>query len=216
MTTIRKVTFAGAVQGLATESLPDDLIEQLQWDMPGTILKRGSRSTVTQTDLQALPIVIKQYKTLALHRRLRYALTRSRARQNWETGQAMADLGLPIVRPLGFFEETNFRIPRRALLIAPFQKGITLDQYHAPDTLAPKLREIFQTMAKNRITHGDLKATNIIIDQEGRPHFIDNDDASLHHSQRRYEKARQKDERQFLRNWESDPALHDLFRNLFR
>ncbi len=215
METICKATISG-VQGLAVDSLPDELVREIKWDMPGTILKPGSRSTVTQVDLRGKSLVIKQYKSLSLRRRLRYALTRSRARQSWETGHAMADLGIPIVRPLAFCEETRFGIPRRALLISPFQKGTSLDQYDHPEEVSSNLRAVFKKMAENKITHGDLKASNIIIDEDGQAHFIDNDAAHLHRSPKRYQKARKKDEKQFFLNWQSDPRRQEAFRDIFR
>ena len=187
----------------------------MRWDLPGDLLKAGSRSTVTRVDLGENAYVFKQYKSLALHRRIRYALVRSRARQSWENAQTLADFGLPIVRPIAFFEETFLKIPGRALLIMPFQKGTPLDEYQDMERVAPKLKAIFNSMAHHQVTHGDMKASNIIIAENGDPQFIDIDASLIHRSQTAYLKARQKDKARFLKNWEGNGKARAIFAEVF-
>lgn len=204
------------LRGLVHENTPPELLENISWDLPGTSLKKGSRSTVNRIEIGRNSYVFKQYKSLKLHRRLRYALTRSRARQSWENGQTLSDLGIPVVRPLAFFEETFLKIPQRALLIMPFQEGTSLDKYPHLDKIAPSLKEIFKTMAEHRVTHGDLKATNILIDKNGNPQFIDIDASLVHRQEKSYQKARQKDEARFLKNWQDNPEAAAIFSDIFR
>lgn len=215
MSSIRKISSPLARQALALDSTPDSLLSAAQWDLKGTLLKPGSRSTVTRVEFENRSYVFKQYKALSLHRRLRYALTRSRAQQSWENGQTLADLGIPVVRPIAFFEESSWGIPRRSLLIMPFLKGTPLDQYSGLQEIEPTLRKIFRTMAKHRITHGDLKANNILVDDEGRPHFIDIDASKIHNREASYLKARKKDQERFLRNWQNHPEGKDAFGKIF-
>lgn len=215
MANIRKVTTPSGLPGLALDGFNDALLASINWDSKGELLKPGSRSTVTKVKVEDTLYVFKQYKSLRLHRRIRYALTRSRARQSWENGQTMADLGLPVVRPLAFFEESFLGIPGRSLLIMPFQKGTPLDEFSALDEIVPRLKETFQKMAENEVTHGDLKATNIIVDDQGQPHFIDIDASRIHRSADSYLKARAKDEARFLRNWRDSPEAGEIFRDIF-
>lgn len=215
MPSVRNIDSPLAGRALALDDTPNELLSAAAWDIQGTLLKPGSRSTVTRVDLAGKAYVFKQYKALSLNRRLRYAFTRSRARQSWENGQAMADFGLPIVRPLAFFEESNLGIPGRSLLIMPFQEGIPLHEYEDLEKVAPALREIFRKMADHKITHGDLKATNILIDRNGSPHFIDIDASRIHSNDSSYRAARQKDEERFLRNWEDHPEGQRVFREIF-
>ncbi len=215
MTKIRKITTAAGLSGLALNSAPEDLLSTINWDVPGSLLKPGSRSVVSRVEIGKTSFVFKQYKSLGFHRRVRYALSRSRARQSWQNGQIMADLGLPIVRPLAFFEECHWGIPGRALLIMPFQKGTPLNEYSTPEKVAPFLKEVFQSMSRNRITHGDLKATNILVDEHARPHFIDIDASMIHRSKASYLKARQKDEARFQKNWQDTPNALKIFQTIF-
>jgi len=213
------ITAADGATGLAEDNLSPALLALLQrpqelWHPEGTILKPGSRSTVTRLDLGDESFVIKQYKALRFHRRLRYALTRSRARQSWENGQVMARLGIPVARPLALLEETSLGIPGRAIVLMPFQAGSALSEKHFP-SIADKLHHIFALMRTHRITHGDLKSSNILIDQNGTPHFIDLDASLLHHSPSSFEKARAKDKARFSKNWDTNSTLAKAMATVF-
>lgn len=221
----RAIAAADGTTGLAEDSLSPALLALLQrpqelWHPEGTILKPGSRSTVTRLTLGHESFVIKQYKALRFHRRLRYALTRSRARQSWENGQVMARLGIPVARPLAILEETSCAIPGRSIVLMPFQTGTALSEEHLPDlpdlpAIAAKLHQAFSLMRTHRITHGDLKASNILIDENNDPHFIDLDASLLHRSPASFEKDRAKDEARFAKNWDSNPALAQAMAGVF-
>lgn len=215
MVKIHPINRSNHLPGLALESAPPELLKIMHWDLPGDLLKAGSRSTVTRVEVGANAYVFKQYKSLALHRRIRYALTRSRARQSWENGQALADFGLPIIRPIAFFEETFIKVPGRALLIMPFQKGTPLDEYKDMESVAPKLKAVFNSMARHQVTHGDMKASNIIIAENGDPQFIDIDASLIHRSRTAYLKARQKDKSRFLKNWEGKEKASAILAEVF-
>ncbi|SHI85524.1 tRNA A-37 threonylcarbamoyl transferase component Bud32 [Rubritalea squalenifaciens DSM 18772] len=193
------------------------------WIAPGESLKQGSRSTVTRIDLEGISYVAKIYKKMPFHRRLRYALTRSRAFQSWETGHAMLEAGIPIARPLAIVEERPMGIPARAALLMENAVGedlLSLVQRQALDSdqlkeIAAKLQVVFFTMEKKRITHGDFKATNIILDDTLSPTFIDNDAAILHQSQKSYQPAAEKDRKRFMANWQTHPEAQEAFRDVF-
>ena len=218
----RRIVAADGTAGTAEEDLPSALVDFLAspeklWRPTGDVLKPGSRSTVTRTTVDGTDYVIKQYKAMPFHRRVRYALTRSRARQSWQNGQVMARLGIPVVRPLALLEESSLGIPARAILIMPYQVGDFLSEAHAPGIagVATALHEVFALMRRHRITHGDLKATNIIIDETGAPHFIDLDATLIHTSEQAFARARAKDEARFRRNWEDGSPLAEALAGVF-
>ena len=218
----REIVGDDGITGLAEEDLPLPLLELLaspekRWQARGDILKPGSRSTVSRLRFADADFVIKQYKALQLHRRIRYALTRSRARQSWENGQVMARLGIPVVCPIALMEERSLGIPSRSILVMPYQAGGFLSEEHLPDIarISASLREVFASMKSHRITHGDLKASNIIIDEDLTPHFIDLDATMLHSSTRSFERARSKDEDRFHRNWEQGSPMSKALAEVF-
>ena len=193
------------------------------WEVEGSILKKGSRSTVKSIQVGSHELVIKIYKKMPLHRRFRYALTRSRARQSWESAQVMLAAGIPVAQPLALLEEHQLGIPSRAALLMETASGedllglverneLTPDQIA---TIAQSLQSIFCTMRVAKITHGDLKATNIIIDRDLQPVFIDIDAAQQHRSTASYRKLQVKDECRFLANWQSTPEVAKAFAQVF-
>lgn len=214
------------ISGRCERILPDAVREILRspdrlWK-PGKVLKPGSRSTVSLIEADGRSYVLKQYKSLALHRRLRYALTRTRAEQSWETGQAMAALGLPVARPLAVLVERRFGIPARAVLLMEHIEGPSLadlvegsaDSGTLRD-IARQLRETFARMEDHHVVHGDLKASNIIIRAGGRVALIDIDAAEVAVSGARFRRLRGKDRLRFLRNWEKSPEAAEIFRGVF-
>ena len=58
-----------------------------------------------------------------------------------------------------------------------------------------------------RISHGDLKATNLLWDQ-GRIVLIDLDAMVQHRSVRQHARAWQRDRSRLLRNWPQDSVLY--------
>lgn len=193
------------------------------WSAEGETLKLGSRSTVTRIDLEGVSYVAKIYKRMPFHRRLRYAFTQSRAFQSWNTGHKMSGVGIPVARPLTIVEERPFGIPARAALLmenAPGQDLLDLVQRNVlgKDQLAiiaEKLTAIFSIMREKQITHGDFKATNILIDSSLSPTFIDIDAAQIHSCASSYKQAAEKDQKRFMANWQTHPEAQEAFRDVF-
>lgn len=187
------------------------------------MLKNGSRSTVLRTEIDGAPYILKIYKKMAFHRRLRYALTRSRAFQSWDSGQSMAEAGIPVAQPLAILEERNFCIPGRSILLMPVAHGndlLTLVQENKLSSeqlekIAVKLTAIFEQMKAASLTHGDMKATNILIDDQLNPMLIDIDGAILHRSAKSLEALRAKDAARFMKNWQIHPEAQEVFRDVF-
>ena len=223
----RPITAAPNIMGLAERTLPDAVIAYLQspqklWKTAGTVLKAGYRSTVIQVDIDGSPFVLKQYTKLGLHRRVRYALTRTRAIQAWQAGHVMAALRLPVARPLAVLTETQLGIPARSALLMQLLPGKTLldlVEQGAPisqlEPLAQQLSKFFEVMAKYRITHGDMKATNIIVSAEGKLSFIDLDATEISRSSARFGKRREKDRLRLGRNWQTHPVAAKVFHDVF-
>jgi len=215
-------------KGLCLQDCPQNVRNFLEalpptWACEGEMLKNGSRSTVKSTSIDGTSYVVKIYKKMPFHRRLRYALTRSRAFQSWESGQAMAEEGIPVARPLAILEERHLGVPARAALLMPVAQGDDLLSLVERKLLSPsqlteiaeKLTEVFDTMMGASLTHGDMKATNILIGDSLQPTLIDIDGAIIHRSLKKFEASRAKDQARFMKNWQTHPAAQEAFRDVF-
>ena len=75
------------------------------------------------------------------------------------------------------------------------------------------LIEAFKILREHRITHGDLKASNILLRWE-RPVLIDLDAMRQHRTVSSYHNALNNDVCRFLQNWQNSPQLLDIARRL--
>jgi tRNA A-37 threonylcarbamoyl transferase component Bud32 len=190
----------------------------------GTILKKGSRSTVARVDIEGTSFVLKTYKLMSIHKRIRYALTESRCFQSWRLAQMMRSLGVEAATPWAVIEEYHTGLPGRAMLVLEEVPGKSLGQFvkeqiHSEgdlEIIASKLRQIFALLRSARITHGDLKASNILVDHHLEPRFVDTDGARLHFSALSYNKAQARDQKRFEANWENLPTVRKIFDSVFQ
>jgi len=64
-----------------------------------------------------------------------------------------------------------------------------------------------------KAVHGDMKASNFILDDSGGLQLIDLDSLVFHVPNQHYEREKAKDLARFLRNWQDCPELLELFRS---
>ncbi|MDH3687889.1 MAG: lipopolysaccharide kinase InaA family protein [Gammaproteobacteria bacterium] len=187
-------------------------------DRGGSILKTDRASTVGLAEIDSRTLVIKRYNTRGIGHAIRRSLRRSRASICWRNAHDLLNIGVETPRPVGFIEQRFGPVRRRSYLITEYVQGevcLSFFQSNKNDELLSKvttgLVTVFQTLAKCRMSHGDLKATNIII-QEGCPILIDLDGMHSHRSTFAFQRAFERDKERFLRNWSEMPAIEELFR----
>ena len=188
---------------------PDAVIEG------GHALKMGGSSTVARIDQGARQLVIKRYNIKGFLHWLKRFWRPSRAWHSWCEGNRLAFLGIATPRPLAVLERRILWLRFQAYLITEHTAGediIARFASCAPDRLPPEtelaaLDELFAALVRERISHGDLKGTNILW-QDGRWALIDLDAMQQHAGAASFAPAYAKDRARFLRNWPVDSALH--------
>ena len=97
--------------------------------------------------------------------------------------------------------------------------GEYFSQSHLTDQnkkmMADKIVQLFNQLAQLRLTHGDLKMTNMLI-RDGEPVLIDLDGMQEHSCSFGFKQAFRKELNRFLENWKDQPALYQLFEGLFK
>ena len=76
--------------------------------------------------------------------------------------------------------------------------------------MAGRILSLFERMRELCVTHGDMKAANIMI-ADGRPVLLDLDAMCWHRSVGRFQRARKRDLARFCSNWSDSPVLQKLF-----
>ena len=192
---------------------PDEAVRQ------GQILKDGRTCTVAQVGEDGLGVVVKRYNLKSLGHAMQRFWRPSRAWHSWREGHRLLFFGVATPKPLALIEERIGPLRRRAFLLNEFCPGLSLMQCLSADRepaaeMASEIIGLFETLNRLRISHGDMKATNLLW-HEGRIVLIDLDAVEQHRSARSYARAWRRDRARFLHNWPESSVLYQwLDRNL--
>ncbi|MCL2635648.1 MAG: hypothetical protein FWD50_03330, partial [Betaproteobacteria bacterium] len=156
----------------------------------GQRLKDGGTCTVAAVEAGGRTLVIKRYNL----KHWRHALSRvwrpSRAWHSWQAAHRLDYCGIATPRPLALIEERIGLLRRRAFLVTKHCPGVNLltclDPAQEPEPpMQEALRDLFASLHELRISHGDLKATNLLW-HDGQIVLIDLDALTQHRSQRAF------------------------------
>jgi len=147
----------------------------------GVILKRGNTCFVSKVRLNGTDIVIKRYNHKGWVHSLRHTIKGSRARKCWLFGHRLEGLGIACAKPLAFIEQRQGGLIRQSYIINAFIDGPDIARAAAalPDDsarhrIAERTCRMLGELVRCGLTHGDLKAGNILI-RNGHPVLIDLD-----------------------------------------
>lgn len=152
-------------------------------------------------------LVIKRYNTRNHWHIFKRALRKSRGRHCWEMSLLLEQTpGLQTPKRVRLIEKHWGPFKGRSYFISQYISGRTV--LEALPTLSPKeqtktintICAVFLLLASNKISHGDMKASNFILADE-KIYLIDLDAARHHSSTFMHRRAYQKDRSRFLKNW---------------
>lgn len=173
------------------------------------MLKDGGSATVVA--LPEMGWVIKRYNLKGRFHWLKRQFGRSRAKNAWLAGYFLRALGVATPLPIAFLEERKNGLVGRCWLITRSVAGQGLDQYPADRILEPRFRrpllELFLLMRRFGFAHRDMKASNVLLAEEGVS-IIDLDACRQYKLPRRAARARARDQARLLRNWPAESLLH--------
>ncbi|OQY03010.1 MAG: hypothetical protein B6I25_08580 [Planctomycetales bacterium 4572_13] len=163
----------------------------------GIVLKDGISTRVVRCVYNGWDIVIKRYNYQGLWHSLRHTIKGSRAKKCWRFGHLLTAAGIGCAAPLGIVEERRFGMIRQSYIINAFVAGPLLyvpmnDPNCSPQQrheIVQKAEGILEQLGQNRLTHSDMKSSNMII-SEGQPVLIDLDSMRRHHRKGPYFKNR--------------------------
>ena len=168
----------------------------------GTPLKLGNSSTVIRIHLDGVPYIVKRYNIKGLLHRMRRWFKR-RARHAWCNGHLLAFLNIATAKPVALLEQRWGWLNDVCYLVMPDCGERNLGQALAShpdqfDQLVSPTVELLRGLQAAGLQHGDLKATNFVIDMP-QVRLIDYDALSAGSNQR--------DIKRFLANWQAQPEL---------
>lgn len=177
-----------------------------RWLEQGVPLKRGNTATLALVEHGGRKLVIKRYNIKNAAHALSRCWRPTRAWHSWVEGHRLTALGFVTPRPLALIERRFGPLRGRAWLVVEHCAGQNLIENPPAGVTIDAVRDLFSQLAAARISHGDMKATNLIW-HNGRICLIDLDSMQQHESQASYQRAWQKDRSRFLRNWSAESEL---------
>jgi tRNA A-37 threonylcarbamoyl transferase component Bud32 len=166
----------------------------------GKVLKRGNTCFVCLVEINGRPVVIKRYNHKGFWHSFRQTLQGSRARRCWLHGHRFDELRIPTPTPLAFIEKTRGGLVYCSYILNAFTEGVKFDKFlrdlsrieSEQAQMFERVEATLRHMEQYRITHGDLKPSNILITSQG-PTLIDLDSVRVHQIGIIFRRARDKD-----------------------
>lgn len=209
---------------MADRSLPAWVVEKLWRDSDalvrsGRMLKDGDRCTLVRLDTRE-GFVLKRYNLRGPLHTAGHWFLRSRAALNWNHSRHLAESGLATPRVSAMLEERFGPLRMRSLVLMEFVPGVPLLEAVKKGQLdsakleqvADQFATVWRTLGEQRIGHGDMKASNFIVGEDGRLWLIDLDGMHVRRSTALLARERRQDYERFMRNWEDRPEVAAVFR----
>ena len=200
----------------ALRALLEDPDRYLESGAP--LLKDGNTSTVGIAVVGGERFLVKRDNIKGFWHGVKRALRGTRAARSWRNAHLLRLRGVSTATPIALLERRRGRGPGIAYFVSECVEGpdcrtyfgsrsVTLEEKRAT---ARKVAELIGALRAARLSHGDLKATNILLSAAG-PVLIDIDALRTHRSEAALARAHAKDRARFLRNWEGDAEVARLF-----
>ena len=182
------------------------------------VLKNGNTSTVWLTSVGDYKLVVKRYNIKGTLHAAKRALRRSRAAISWKNAHRLEYYGIGTGPPVALIEERFGPFRKRAYFISEWVEGEDCIHFFAVNRANPHkeakaiqtITDLLAKFAELKISHGDMKGTNIILTANGFA-VIDLDSLLEHRTHFGFMRRFRRDVRRFMENWQGQPRIYNLF-----
>lgn len=182
------------------------------------LLKEGDTTTVALVTIDNHKLVVKRYNIKNFWHGFRRCFKKTRAKTCWQSAHRLLQQGIATAKPVACIEKYFSLIPQKAYYISAYVTGnnaADFFQQTASETqqssMAKHIIQLLTKLSNAQTSHGDMKATNIII-SDAKPVLIDLDAMRRHRFAWRFKRAFRRDINRFLKNWRYMPKIMKLFR----
>jgi tRNA A-37 threonylcarbamoyl transferase component Bud32 len=166
----------------------------------GQILKSGNTCFVSRINWAGEDVVVKRYNHKGIMHTVRHTIKRSRARRSWLHAHRLGMLNVATPRPLAYLEHCKSRLVWKSYFVTKYVEGQRLYVFlrdsnvtkQQRSTVTTQIGALLAKLEKHRISHGDLKHSNILITESG-PVLTDLDAMITHRWNCMYKTRRAKD-----------------------
>jgi tRNA A-37 threonylcarbamoyl transferase component Bud32 len=171
----------------------------------GQILKNGNTCYVSRLMWNGKDVVVKRYNHKGFIHSLRHTIKGSRARRAWIHAHRLGMLEIATPKPLAYIERRRGRLVWKSYLVTEYVQGQEFCYFLEDKSIsqeehsivAHQVIDLLDKIGKYKISHGDLKHSNILITENG-PTITDLDGMKVHKFHWAYKARRNKDIARFL------------------
>lgn len=186
------------------------------------MLKKGRSSTVIKVTIDGREVVVKRYNMKNAWHRLRRMFRQTRAEHCWRLAHKLCLFQVKTAAPVAYVESNWFGLRGKSYYVMDYVPGVDIKTYFMPfetepyraATLIQSVCQLLASLQQLEITHGDLKATNMIVNHKQQPVLIDLDGANEHLTLSGLHHAWRDEMQRFLRNFDDMPALLQIMQRL--
>ncbi|MBN2138819.1 MAG: glycosyltransferase [Sedimentisphaerales bacterium] len=152
----------------------------------GEILKDSS-SYISRFTWNNTDIVVKRYNYRGIVYSLRHIIMSSRAKKSWLHAHRLGAIKVPTPKPLAYIDRFKGLLIHTSYIVTEYTEGQKLYYYLRNDSIdneqrseaLRRVQELLAELAQYRLTHGDVKPSNILMSPNG-PTLTDLDGMHLH------------------------------------
>jgi tRNA A-37 threonylcarbamoyl transferase component Bud32 len=184
----------------------------------GRLLKAGNTCTLALVTAGGLSLVIKRYNIKNTWHAIKKCPRPSRAWKSWRNAHRLNLLGIPTPRPVAFVENRWGPLRSKAYFITEYIDADNLNHLiHSGKAKDDSLKDVIQKFVETlrqfadaSLSHGDLKATNFLVDAD-KISITDLDAMREHHFRWTHRRAFRKDCQRLMENWKGMPDIEKAF-----
>ena len=227
ITNFQKKTLRNSSQFEKKASLNYSLLKQRNFNfdfnnidnflMNAEIIKNGNTCTVFRHE----NLVIKRYNIKSVWHFIKTQFIKSRGKNSWQISNTFQLQNLPCPKPFFYYEKRFFFLRLTSYFAMERINGENIVSYQESlqeniqnENLKKDIFKLFNTLKYYKFIHGDLKKTNILVDNKMQIMMIDFDKSFFSMSQSIYNYKIKKQIARFLSNWKNKSKFLTAIRSL--
>ena len=191
-------------------AMPDALID----DISRQRLKSGNTCTVALAEINGRKLVVKRYNIKSFWHLLGRFWRSSRAADSWVNAHRLLMYGIATPASVALLEQRFGPLRGRAYFVAEYTSAPDIAQWLQSTSVADDQKKsalealagLMYKLMLLQIAHGDLKASNIHVD-DNQPVLIDLDSLREFRCKAWFETSHVRDLKRLLRNWQDQPDV---------
>ncbi|MCK5665125.1 MAG: hypothetical protein KAI17_16660, partial [Thiotrichaceae bacterium] len=182
-------------------------------------LEESQTATMVLAQCDDKKVVIKRYNTGLKNRQLS-----TKGWNSWQKAHQLAVLGIKAPRPIAIIEQNIGWLQNQVFYLSEYDASEDALSYYSQRSEISEIhledfKQLFRAMIDSQVSHGDLKASNILLTQDGLS-LSDLDSIQFHSPSvakaKSFKNFFAKDLQNFMNNWPLNSTMYQQFQQLLK